>query len=286
MCLGKVMNYRHVFHAGNFADLAKHAILSRLLSDLTASPGPLTVIDTHAGAGLYDLDDSAARRTGEADAGVGRLLRAPDAPASLAPIRTAVQKVNPEGGGRFYPGSPLFIAAALRPADRYVACELRPDDFEALTRNLAGTHAAELHGGDGWKYAAQIAPKAPARLLVLIDPPFEQGDDYAQSVDLAGRIVETNPAAVVAIWLPIKDLNTFDVFLGDLEDAIGETPLLVAEVRLRPLDDPMRLNGCALVVTNPPPGLTKASAETVAWIARKLGEAGGLGRATLLGSPT
>ncbi len=279
------MNYRHVFHAGNFADLAKHAIVSRLMSDLTASPGPLTVIDTHAGAGLYDLEDPAARRTGEAEAGVGRLLRAQGAPAAFIPIRMAMETVNPQGGVRFYPGSPLLIASALRPGDRYIACELRPDDCDVLRLNLSAKRGTELHLGDGWRRADDMAPKAPARLLVLIDPPFEQGDDYAQCVNLTGRLIERNPAAIVAIWLPIKDLNTFDVFLGDLEDSVGDTTLLVAEVRLRRLDDPMRLNGCAMVVTNPSPGLNETAAEVVDWLAANVGEAGGLGRVTLIGSP-
>ena len=282
------MNYRHAFHAGNFADLAKHAVLTGLLRALTARPAPLTVIDTHAGAGLYDLAAEASRRTGEGEAGVARLMADAAAPAAFNDLEAAVRRVNPQGEGaaggkaRWYPGSPLLIAAALRPRDQLIACELRPDDAAALKRALPRELGALVHRGDGWDHAAKAAPAAPAALLVLIDPPFEAGDDYAQAVRLTKRLLQVNRGAVVAIWTPLKDLATFDAFLGELEDASRGAPILVAEVRLRPLTDPMRLNGCAMLVVNPPPTLDDHARAAVEWIARTLGEPGALGRVTLV----
>jgi 23S rRNA (adenine2030-N6)-methyltransferase len=291
------MNYRHAFHAGNFADLAKHAVLTGLLRALTARPAPLTVIDTHAGAGLYDLAAEASRRTGEGEAGAARLMADAAAPAAFDDLKAAVRRVNPQakgedgktedgkraaGQGRWYPGSPLLVAAALRPRDQLIACELRPDDATALKRALPRELGALVHRGDGWEHAAKAAPAAPAALLVLIDPPFEAGDDYAQAVRLSARLLQLNRGAVVAIWTPLKDLATFDAFLGDLEDASRGAPILIAEVRLRPLSDPMRLNGCAMLVVNPPPALGDHASAAVAWIARTLGEPGGEGRVTLL----
>ena len=277
------MNYRHAFHAGNFADMAKHAILTRLLRDLAVGAAPLTVIDTHAGAGLYDLSADASRRTGEAGAGIARLLAAVDAPAAFADLIAAVGRVNARGEGRWYPGSPAIAAGLLRPRDRYIACEVRPDDHAALKAALPPALAALTHLGDGWAHAARVAPAAPAALLMLIDPPFERGDDYAQALDLTAKVLSLNPRATVAIWAPIKDLATFDGFLGEVEDAAAGAAVLAAEVRLRPLSDPMKLNGCAMVVVNPTPGLEAAAGAVVAWLASTLGEAGALGRATTTG---
>jgi 23S rRNA (adenine2030-N6)-methyltransferase len=287
------MNYRHAFHAGNFADLAKHAILTALLRDLTAKPQGLTVIDTHAGAGLYDLAAEASRRTGEGEAGVARLMADSAAPPAFDDLKAAVRRVNApdrrgEGQGRYYPGSPVLIAAALRPRDRSIFCELRDDDSLALKRVLPRELGALVHRGDGWAEAARSAPAAPAALLVLIDPPFERGDDYAQAVRLTVRLLRINRGAVIAIWAPIKDLATFDAFLGELEDAAHGAPLLAApilaaEVRLRPLTDPMRLNGCAMIVVNAPPALDAHARTVVEWIANTLGEAGAQGRVTRLG---
>ncbi|MDB5479878.1 MAG: rRNA ((2030)-N(6))-methyltransferase RlmJ [Caulobacteraceae bacterium] len=274
------MNYRHAFHAGNFADLAKHAILTRLLRELTATPAALTVIDTHAGAGLYDLAAEASRRTGEGQAGIARLMAALDAPAAFDDLKAAVRRVNAPGEGRYYPGSPVLVAGALRPRDRSIFCELRDDDALALKRVLPRELGALVHRGDGWTQAAKAALAAPAALLVLIDPPFERGDDYAEAVRLTARLLRINRGAAVAIWTPIKDLATFDAFLGNLEDAAHGASLLAAEVRLRPLTDPMRLNGCAMVVVNPPPALDDHARTVVDWIARNLGEAGAAGRVT------
>ena len=276
------MNYRHAFHAGNFADLAKHAILTGLLRDLAARPAPLTVIDTHAGAGLYDLAAEASRRTGEGEAGVVRLMADAAAPAAFDDLKAAVRRVNAPGEGRYYPGSPVLIAAALRSRDHFIACELHPDDATALKRVLPRELGALVHRGDGWTQAVKAAPAAPASLLALIDPPFERGDDYAEAVRLTGRLLQVNRGAVIAIWTPLKDLATFDTFLGNLEDAARGAPVLVAEVRLRPLTDPMRLNGCAMIVVGAPPTLDAHARTVVDWIAQHLGEAGAEGRVTLL----
>jgi 23S rRNA (adenine2030-N6)-methyltransferase len=277
------MNYRHAFHAGNFADLLKHAVLTRLLRDMTARPSPLTVIDTHAGAGLYDLRSDPSRRTGEAEAGISRLRGTPDAPAAFADLLAAVARVNSPGEGRYYPGSPAIIAGLLRPRDRYIACEVRADDHAALSRVLRGEVAAVPHLGDGWLHAAEVAPKAPAGLLVLIDPPFERGDDYTQALALVAELQQVNPGAVTAVWVPIKDLATYDAFLGEIEDIAPGAPVLAAEVRIRPLSDPMRLNGCAVLMVNPPAGLGAFAGPVVEWLAMALGEAGAAGRITRLG---
>ena len=265
------MNYRHAFHAGNFADLVKHAALLLMLRDLLASPEPLTVIDTHGGAGVYDLEGEMALKSGEAAVGIGRLMGDAGAPAGLGLLKQAVAAFNPASLRR-YPGSPVLAAGTLRKDDRLVACELRPDDHDALRRALAPHPNARAVRGDGY---AQLRDQTPGgRLLVLIDPPFERPDDYEQATMVTGEVLRKNPSATVCIWLPLKDLETFDAFLRDLE-APGA---LVAEVRLRPLFDPMKMNGCALVVANAPPGLEDPLREACDWVVTTLGEPGGEAR--------
>jgi 23S rRNA (adenine2030-N6)-methyltransferase len=275
------MNYRHIFHAGNFADLFKHAVLIELLGAMTRGPA-LTVIDTHAGAGLYDLSAEAARKTGEGAAGVARLM-AETAPSVFDGLKTAVRRANAGDAVRHYPGSPTLIAAALRPGDRYIACELRPDDHAALRAMLPREPRARALKEDGWLAAARLAPRAPAALLVLIDPPFEAGDDYRRAAETVQAILTRNAGAAVAIWTPIKDFATFDAFVGDLEDAAPSRPILVAQSRLRPLTDPMKLNGCAMIVINPPAALAGRAGEAAAWVAATLGDPGGEGRAEVFG---
>jgi 23S rRNA (adenine2030-N6)-methyltransferase len=267
------LNYRHAFHAGNFADLVKHAALLQLLAHAAADPAPLTVIDTHAGAGLYDLTGPEAQRSGEAAAGIGRLAAARDAPADFAPLLAAVAELN--GGQpevRRYPGSPWLAAQALRPTDRYLGCELRPAEQAALRQALQGRANAEARLADGFALAVERCPRTD-RVLVLIDPPFERADDYTQVVRTVAAVRRRNAAAQVLIWTPLKDLETFDAFLRDLDDAV-EAPMLAAETRMRPLDDPLRMNGCALVLVGAGEGVAEGLQRICGWTAETLGEKG------------
>lgn len=278
------MNYRHAFHAGNFADLLKHAMLTALMRSMTAATGPLLVVDTHAGAGAYDLTGELARKTGEAEAGIVRLMAASSAPAAFTDLKAAVTRLNPAGPVRHYPGSPLLIAGALRSGDRYVACEIRPDDQAALRATIRGKAGVEVAGADGWATALERSMGWRGRRLVLIDPPFERADDYAQILSVSDGLLAQDAAAAIAVWLPIKDLATFDAFLGDLEDVVAGAPMLVAQVRLRPLSNPMKMNGCAMLVVNPPITLTAIANEAAGWIAATLGEPGAMGGARLIGA--
>ena len=269
------MNYRHVFHAGNFADLLKHACLTAVLTRMTAAGGAVSVIDTHAGAGVYDLDSAEARKSGEASAGVARLMADPAAPGVFDTLKAEVGKLNSSGGLRRYPGSPLLIAQALRVGDSLIACELRPDDFAQLARTL-NRPGAEALCADGYATAPGRVQSGRAS-LVLIDPPFERGDEYARVLACAREVLRRNAAAAIMVWLPLKDLETFDAFLRGLE-AVTPPPILVVEARLRPLDDPMRLNGCALVVINPPESLHQDADAACTWVVRALGEPKGVAR--------
>lgn len=267
------MNYRHAFHAGNFADLVKHAALLRLMSAMTRG-SPLTVIDTHAGRGLYDLAGAEAARSGEAEAGIGRLMAEQGAPPEITDLKSAVMALNDGEGLRRYPGSPWLIAQALRPADRYLACELNPDEHAALAETFKGQPTVRTLCVDGFQALQTLAP-AQARVLALIDPPFERADDYVRIVAALRALRAHNPAAVALVWLPLKDLETFDAFLRDLEEAIRGR-ILIAETRVRPLTNPMKMNGCALALVGGP-DLQAAFAAICGWVAESFG-AGGLAR--------
>jgi 23S rRNA (adenine2030-N6)-methyltransferase len=267
------LNYRHAFHAGNFADLVKHAALLALLARLQGEAQPLSVIDTHAGRGLYDLAGPEARKSGEAEAGIVRLMAARDAPPEFDALSSAVRALNGQGAVRRYPGSPWLIAQALRPGDRYLACELRPEEHGALGSLMKGKAGVRTLCADGYGAATRETPPA-GRVLVLIDPPFEQSDDYRRIVETLKAVRRRNRTAQAMVWLPLKDLETFDAFLRDLEDEL-RAPALVVEARMRPLSDPLKMNGCALVLLGAPDGMTAQLEAICGWTARALGEGGG-----------
>jgi 23S rRNA (adenine2030-N6)-methyltransferase len=259
------LNYRHAFHAGNFADLVKHAGLLCLLSRLAAG-APLTVIDTHAGRGLYDLAGPEARKSNEAEAGIVRLMGAPEAPRQFTRLKRAVEASNRGREVRRYPGSPWLIAETLRAQDSYLACELRPDEHAALAALLRDRANVTALCADGYKAAVERCPR-DGKVLVLVDPPFERADDYARIVETTAAVRRSNPGAVLLIWLPLKDLETFDSFLRDLEDAVP-APALVAEARMRPLTDPMKMNGCTLVLIGGPEGMRDDFSSISSWVAQ------------------
>lgn len=262
------MNYRHAYHAGNFADVMKHALLVWLLRALQRKPAAIAVLDTHAGTGGYDLSSDAAQRTGEWRDGIGQLLAQPVPPALsdyLALVRSA-------GAPERYPGSPLLIRALLRPQDRLAACELHPEDHAALRRALGEDARVAVHHRDGYGAIGALLPPADGirRGLTLIDPPFEQGDEFARleaAIMLARRRFNTG---TVAAWYPIKHRAPSRAFQDRLIDA-GEPDLVAAELLLRPPLDPTRLNGCGLLVAMPPFGFEDGAAAILEAVAGSLG---------------
>ena len=273
------MNYRHAFHAGNFADVMKHAILVHLLGVLTRESGAMTVIDTHAGAGIHDLRAGEALRTGEAAGGVVKLM-AGVAPPVFDPLRAAVRRANRGEEVRFYPGSPLLIADTLRARDRLIACELRPDDYAALKAALPRQAGAEVLREDGWRVASDRA-RGAARLLILTDPPYEDPTDGARAAAMVADVLRESPRAVIAIWAPIKDLDGFYGLVEGIHDSAGRAPLVLAQSRIRPLTNPLTMNGSAMIVVNAPAVLEPCH-EISTWIADHLGSKGALGRAELM----
>jgi 23S rRNA (adenine2030-N6)-methyltransferase len=239
------MNYRHAYHAGNFGDCLKHALLVWLLRALLRKPAAFAVLDTHAGIGRYDLEQGPAARTLEWRDGIARLLENP--PPPLADYVGLVQALG------LYPGSPALVRALLRPADRLVACELHPEDFATLKRRFAGDRQVAVHQRDGWEALRALLPPAEKRGLVLIDPPYEDPNDLAR-LPAALRIArEKFGTGILAAWYPVKHLAPRRA-LHDALIGANISDILVAELFLREPTDPDRLNGCGLVVVNPPFG--------------------------------
>ena len=281
---GATLNYRHHFHAGNFADLIKHAILLALLERMTAEPGPLLVLDTHAGAGVYDLQGAEAQKSREAEAGIGRLMADAQAPAAFASLKAAVDGLNGGEPLRLYPGSPALVLPSLRPGDRFLACELRADDYAACAalmseKKPAGAKCEALRT-DGFAMVAKAALRPEPRALVLVDPPYERNDDYKRALTSAKSLIQGKAGAVLAIWTPLKDLDTFDRFLSGLE-SLHPRAGYVAQVRLRPLTDPMNMNGCAVAVVGEAGSASEAKA-AADWIVARVGDPGGEARVTAL----
>lgn len=269
------MNYRHAFHAGNFADLVKHAALLAALRLLQRDAAPLHVIDTHGGAGRYRIDRKAP---GEAVA-AQRLLADGAAPEVFGPLKQAIAIDRPEAFT--YPGSPLLAADALRRQDRLTACELRPGEAAELKVALAGFGpSARVLQADGFRELPGLV-RSGGRALILIDPPYERGDDYDRTVGSVATSLSLAPETVLVVWAPLKDLETLDRLVRELE-ALRPGRGFVGEVRLRPPLDPLRLNGCALVVLNGPEGLEACVEAACVWTAEALGEPGGRGRVWLM----
>jgi 23S rRNA (adenine2030-N6)-methyltransferase len=253
------MNYRHAFHAGSFADVVKHAVLARILVHLRDKPAAFRVIDTHAGAGLYDLAGPEAHRSGEWRAGIARVLAAtiPDAVrALLAPYLDVVSglngaSLNTTGSLLSYPGSPFVVRAFLRAQDRLIACELEPGAAATLTRHLGRDRRAKAIAIDGWTALKAYVPPPERRGLVLVDPPFEQVEDFARLAVGLEAAHRKWPTGSYLLWYPIKGRRDPDALARRLQRA-GVPRILRAELYVAATPEEGPLGGCGLIVVNPP----------------------------------
>jgi len=237
------VNYRHAFHAGNFGDCVKHAVLVWLLRAMQRKPAPFFVLDTHAGAGRYDLASGPAERTGEWQTGIARLLD--DPPGSLADYTGIVRALG------LYPGSPAIVQALLRPDDGLACCELHPDDAASLRRHFAHDRQVAVHHRDAWEALGALLPPSERRGLVLIDPPFEHPEEFARLAHGIAVGWQRFRNGVCAAWYPVKQGAPARQFLVDLRQS-GIRDIVTAELCLRAPLDSARLNGCGLLVVNPP----------------------------------
>lgn len=247
------MNYRHAFHAGNFADVMKHLFLVRILAYLQRKETPLRVIDTHAGVGLYDLAGDEAGRTGEWVEGIGRMAEAfsSDVEELLAPYRRVVEDVRARHGETVYPGSPGIVRELLRRQDRGVFVELHPADHALLSEAYNAVTNLKVMHLDGWTALHALIPPREKRGLVLIDPPYEKPNELERLGDELLAALAKWPTGVYAGWYPIKDMTAVDAVAARLHER-SPRPGLRLELLVDDPGNPTRLNGSGLFVLNPP----------------------------------
>lgn len=268
------MNYRHAFHAGNHADVFKHATLLRLAALLARKETPFAYLDSHSGVGRYDLAGDQASRTDEWREGIGRLWALESAPAAFVGYREAVAALNPDGALRYYPGSPELMRQALRPQDRLLLNELHPEDGRLLKENMARDRRVAVHQKDGWLLPRALLPVPERRALLLIDPPFEKADELERCVKAVAEAIGRMRQTVIMLWYPIKDRRQLRRFHAGLQ-ASGAPKLLNVELLIRAADDPTRLNGSGLAIVNPPWGLEEELRDLLPWLAEHLAQGEG-----------
>jgi 23S rRNA (adenine2030-N6)-methyltransferase len=272
------MNYRHGFHAGNFADVFKHALLARLLVYLGRKDAAFRVIDTHAGEGAYDLSSDEAGRTLEWQGGIGRLANLSDADgetrALLAPYLDCVGAFGADGRPGLYPGSPLIAARLMREQDRAVFCELRPDAFEALRYRFGRDSRVKTIHIDGYTGLGACVPPKERRGLVLIDPPFERTDEFEAMFSAFLGANRKWPTGVYALWHPSKDAQAEGKFLGAFARA-GVKRTLRLSLAVARGGEGLRRTG--LVVVNPPFVFEAEARKILSFLAPRLAQGEGAG---------
>lgn len=273
---GQQMNYRHAFHAGNFADVVKHLILTRIVEYLKLKQAAFRVIDTHAGIGRYDLGSDEAARSPEWMDGIRRLLEQglPPPAADLAkPYLEVVRGENPAGELQVYPGSPLLVRRLLRPQDRLSALELHPEDAEMLSALFAGDFQTRVIHLDGWLALGAHVPPKEKRGLVLVDPPFEEAGEFERLAEGLARAHRKFATGIYALWYPVKEPAAVEAFVAALR-ATGIPRVLRTEVTIRPASTPPRLHGTGMIIVNPPYTLEAELSILLPALAALLSEAG------------
>jgi 23S rRNA (adenine2030-N6)-methyltransferase len=261
------VNYRHAYHAGNFADVIKHLALVAILQHLKKKDKPFRVIDTHAGRGLYDLSGDKAKRTGEASDGIARVRGL----SGESALDTYLDLVRSVGEGR-YPGSPLIAARLLRPGDRLIAVEKHEEDVAELRRTLSIFATTRIEEADGYGRLKALLPPPERRGLILIDPPYEADDEFARAAHAAIDAHRKFATGIVMLWFPIKSAAAANAFSGEIANAgIGKLLRIDIDLGAQPKADKERLSAAGLLIVNPPYGFADEMRRIAAIMAPALG---------------
>lgn len=266
------MNYRHAYHAGNHADVLKHWLLTRCIALMQKKSAPIAYIDTHAGIGLYDLQGEEALKTDEWREGIARLWGS-DQPL-LVDYLHAVSELNDDDELRYYPGSPELVRCLTRSQDHLYLNEKHPTDGQLLKENMRIDPRVTVHLGEGWHVPRALLPTAEKRLLMLIDPPFEEGDDLQSCVRALEESLARMRQAIVCLWYPVKDVAQLRRFYQQLQKSSAPS-LLRVELYVHKPDDATRLNGSGMVICNPPWGLEDELRQLLPWLAETLQQSAG-----------
>jgi 23S rRNA (adenine2030-N6)-methyltransferase len=246
------MNYKHIYHAGNFADVAKHVALLYCLKALTRKEAPFFVLDTHAGRGYYDLQAAEAAKSGEAERGIQRVIAAA---AGAKPLEDYLSVIRARRGKRLarYPGSPALIAQVLRPQDRALFVELMPAEARAIDRELESAGRISTQIDDGYAVLKAKVPPPERRGLVLIDPPYESLDEFKELLQAFGDAYARWPTGTFLMWYPIRSADQRSLVHSRFE-ALGIPKMLLAEMAVHPDDVGVGLAGSGMMIVNPPYG--------------------------------
>ena len=273
-----MLSYRHAFHAGNHADVLKHFVLMQVLQHATQKDKPLWYIDTHAGAGMYALDTGYATQNAEFDGGIMRLLNQPDLPVALADYVTLVKRLNPEGQLRRYPGSPTIAQEILRKDDRMRLFELHPHDSKLLRQTFKGAgRNIMIDAEDGFASIKAILPPQSRRAVVLIDPPYEEKQDYRRVVDALKDSLQRFATGSYILWYPILQRPEPQQMLERLKKLELASWLHVSLSVQSPSMDGFGMHGSGLFIINPPWTLPVILAETMPYLVKLLGQDAGAG---------
>jgi 23S rRNA (adenine2030-N6)-methyltransferase len=278
------MNYRHAYHAGGFADVIKHIVLVRMLTYLQEKPAAFRVVDTHAGAGLYDLTSDEAQRGGEWLTGIARLMQArfsENVLPLLKPYLDIVRAFNPQRDLQAYPGSPLIARALLRPQDRLTACEVEPKARKRLIDALRRDTQARVVDLDGWTALPAFVPPNERRGLVLIDPPYEQKDEFERMAEGFAQAFAKWPTGSYLLWYPVKSRRATDNLARQVAETAGAGPqpakCLRLEFSVAPQAAEGGLTSAGLLIVNPPWKLLGELKAILPELEKPLGQ-GGAGR--------
>jgi 23S rRNA (adenine2030-N6)-methyltransferase len=261
------MNYRHSYHAGNFADVFKHIVLTALLEALLGKDKPFCFIDTHAGVGQYDLRGEPSQKSQEYVTGIEKVWHTYNAPALVNTYLDCVNKLNsadPEKL-RYYPGSPMLAQHFMRPDDRMVLTELHADDYALLKQNFSRAKRTSVQHLDGYQALKAFLPPPERRGLVLIDPPYEQPDELMQMIATLCAALERWETGIYALWYPIKEYRATERFLLSIQQRITR-PMLCAELSIFPENLATHLNGSGMLIINPPYQLETTLQPALKWL--------------------
>lgn len=268
-----MLSYRHGYHAGNHADVLKHAVYAFCLDYLTRKEKPLLLLDTHAGGGVYDLQSPEALKTGEFRDGVAKVVGRDDAPALLRPWLNRLAARNPEGALRWYPGSPALALDGARAVDRLAFFELHGNEQSALARFAGRRAKLSLQNSDGLKGLIALTPPPERRMLALIDPSYEIKTDYEAVVDAVVKAWRKFPSGCLIVWRPVIDRSRTDAMAQGLKEA-GLTGVYDIELCMTPDTAARGMSGSGLWVVNPPYTLPEAAETALPWLAEALGARG------------
>lgn len=264
-----MFSYRHIYHAGNFADVAKHVILTLLVDAMQRKDSPFCYLDTHAGIGRYDLNSLQAQQTGEFHHGVERIFNAAHPPEPVANYLIIVRQFNQGEQLLSYPGSPRFVRALLRNQDRMVLSELNPADNAALKREFSGDRQVAVHLKDAYQGLRAFLPPREKRALILIDPAYERKDEYQRLIEGITEAYARFPTGVYAIWYPIMSRSLVNRFYTDLQ-ATGLRRLLRTEILIREESERTQMSGSGMIIINPPWQIDLQLADLLGWLANEL----------------